>query len=68
MNSTMNIDQIVINTGSFVCSGIRSTSDYISQSVGCVSNDGFWSIGLTVFTLCGGAVIALLMWREKVSR
>ena len=37
----------------------------LSENAGCLSASSYWSLGTAVFALLGGALVALLMWREK---
>jgi len=61
----MNVDQIIINTGSSICAGIRMASEHSYRQVGCMSDEGIWQNGIIVFTMISGAVIALLMFSER---
>jgi len=61
----MNFDFIINDTGWLVCKGISMASIRLSETAGCLTEYSNWSMGVTVFALFGGALIALLMWFEK---
>lgn len=61
----MNLDSIIYDIGLLFCRGIGMASIRLSENAGCLSASSYWSLGTAVFALLGGALVALLMWREK---
>ena len=62
------LDQVLIPLGGFACARLQTLSAYLTHRAGCQTPDGAWSIGLTLLSLCGGGLIALVMWRERRSQ
>jgi len=63
----MNIDQILNDMGMLFCRGIGLASIRLSENAGCLSVSSYWSMGVAVFALLGGALVAFLMWSERKS-
>jgi hypothetical protein len=61
----MNIDQMINEIGLLFCRGISMASMQLSENAGCLSVSSYWSLGVAVFALLGGALIAVLMWCER---
>jgi hypothetical protein len=62
------LDQVLIPIGGFACARLQTLSAYLAHRSGRQTPDGAWSIGLTLLGLCGGSLVAVMLWRERRSQ
>ena len=62
------LDQVLIPIGGFACARLQTLSAHLAHRAACQTPDGAWSIGLTLLGLCGGSLVAVMLWRERRSQ